>query len=108
MCGTTEIACNLSPEKLRSRTDLASQLGASSLLDVSTTKERAELTFSSSPEVEQRIQTFVESEKACCPFFDFSISHQSEGILLTISAPEDGIAMTRGLIAGFTSGWSLT
>ena len=102
------IACSLTQDQMKSRTDLAAEIGRIGLEDVSTSGPRADLRFSRQGTPLARIQEFVDVESSCCPFFEFALAERDEEIQLTITAPEDGAVMTRSLVAGFTDGWRLS
>lgn len=105
---STAIACSLTQNQLKARTDLAAEIADGSLLDLTTSGLEATLVFDSSESTMSQIEEFVAAESECCPFFTFRIHPAGESIQLSIKAPEDAAPLTRGLVAGFTAGWRLT
>ena len=101
------IACSLNEKELKSRTDLASELGRAGLLDVATSGPQADLVFDGNTIARIHIDEFVDAESKCCPFFSFRIEEFDSRIRLEIKAPSDGVELTRGLVAGFMDGWRL-
>jgi hypothetical protein len=43
-------------------------------------------------------------EKACCPFFDFTIRIEADMVALSVSVPDDAVAVLDGLTAGLQPG----
>jgi len=108
MCPDTPIACSLTPERTLERTNLAKKIGSLHLIEVETDGANATLAFKTGLETREELERFTALESECCPFFEFKISESQEIVELAIGAPVEGIAMTRGLVAGFTSGWDLS
>lgn len=108
MCPDTPVACSLTPERTLERTNLAKEIGSLRLLEVRTDGANATLAFQPGLDTRKELDRFTALESECCPFFDFRISESQEMIELAIEAPAEGTAMTRGLVAGFTSGWDLS
>ena len=102
------IACSLTEDQVGARTDLAAEIGRAGLLDVSTDGSRASLVFACTDVSRSDIDDFVEAESECCPFFDFEVNPRGDNLELKIEAPEDGVPLTRGLVASFTDGWRIS
>lgn len=102
------VACSLTQDQMKSRTDVAARIGRAGLLEVSTSGCRADFVFAGPDVARSDIDEFVDAESKCCPFFKFEVKSEGVDIHLRIEAPEDGAPLTRGLVAGFTDGWRLS
>ena len=83
------IACSLS------LTDAGAQLATwQSVMDrfidrrIRTRPNRAELRLNGAPGGVEAVVTLAQVEKGCCPFFDFSLAIDEEGLTLVVEVPE--------------------
>ena len=79
----------------------------SALLDLQTNASRAELRFEPDSGTRAEIDRFVGEESRCCPFLEFDVRVERSATVLAIEAPEDGISILRGLVAGLVAAWEL-
>lgn len=84
------IACSLTPSELQDREARWQSLGASYLVRTTRTGSGAVLEFSDADgTVETEVRALAHAEKACCPFFEFSVTREAATVHLGVSAPED-------------------
>jgi hypothetical protein len=68
------------------------------LLEAARKEETAEdvrYAFVASEELESRLRTLVDAEKACCAFFEFNIVRSADEIELTVWAPPEAARALR-------------
>jgi hypothetical protein len=93
------IACSLTPSELRDRGASFRTLAAAHLVRATRTPDGATLEFRDADgTVEPAVRELARAEKACCPFFEFSITSEAGVVRLEVSAPEDGQAFVDAII----------
>jgi hypothetical protein len=97
----TPIACSLGASDLRQRLDEIAEVGASSLIERSADGERHLLRFRSNEETRRRLEAIVAAEAKCCSFLDLSLDERGGELVLSVSAPEDGLSIADELAATF-------
>jgi hypothetical protein len=107
MSESAAITCSLTQTQMKKRTEYAAEIAEGRLLDLTTSGAKADLVFASTESSITHFEEFVDAESKCCPFFTFKVEPAGETVRLSIEAPEDAAPLTRGLVAGFTAGWSL-
>jgi MerR family copper efflux transcriptional regulator len=93
------IACTLSATDLAERGEELRALGGDGLVSVSEEPGRAVLRFRADADIHRRVEAIVGAESECCPFLDFRLEHDSDAIVLTITAPNGGAEVVRDLAA---------
>ena len=88
------IACSLSESSARDQLDDWRQL-LSDAVRLSPTE--LSLPISDEPGQLEEIVALAQREKACCPFFDFLIHIEAEGVALHISVPPEAVAVLDAL-----------
>lgn len=81
------IACSLSAADYEERVKGIRELSARYLVWASRDDLTLHLIYDTAAESD--VRRLVDSERACCAFLSFSVSSQSDGVHLTIVAPED-------------------
>ena len=80
------IACTLQPGEYQQRLAWLAQLSRDGLLEMSRDDLQLELRYA--PAVADRVREMVSKEQACCAFLNFELAETTEGVRLTITAPE--------------------
>jgi hypothetical protein len=83
------IACTLSPDGVTARLALIGALAADGLLDRTPTATGLRVRLRDTPGIERRTRELVAAESRCCPFLDFVLARDENGLVLDISGPED-------------------
>ena len=88
------IACTLEPALVRERVEEWRRVLAAST-SIDRLPDRVRLAFGRSGALHAaEIAALAEAERGCCPFFEFALGIDDEGLRLEVSAP----ASARGLI----------
>lgn len=98
MAEPVPIACSLDGAQLSGRAVLVTELGRD-LTAVEAAGREARLCFSPARRVE--VESFIEAESACCPFFELGLAEGPDGAILSVVAPAGGEWAVRGLAARF-------
>jgi MerR family copper efflux transcriptional regulator len=98
----TPIACTLDAQDRPARLARARELGEQALAGLNVGDGSALLRFQGHYEA---VDALVAAERACCPFFEFTITRHGENTEVEIVAPEGGELLLRGLVAGIVAGW---
>jgi hypothetical protein len=98
----TPLACALDATDRTARLTHARELGEQALVGLEVHERRALLRFRGA---HASVAAFVDAERACCAFFQFSTTPHGEDTELEIRAPAGGEALLRGLVAGIVAGW---
>jgi hypothetical protein len=96
------LVCTLDAADRTVRLARARELGEQALVGVDVSGRRALLRFRGAHE---SVAAFVDAERACCAFFEFSTIRHGKDTQLEIRAPAGGEAILRGLVAGIVAGW---
>jgi len=89
-----EIACSLSVDGVRERVAEWQGFFASSVDDVEqTTADRLRFRLLADPAALTGAVDLAQREKACCPFFDFSIEVESDRCWLAVGVPTEATAV---------------
>jgi hypothetical protein len=78
------------------------ELGEQALVSLEVSRRRALLRFEG---VHERVAAFVDVERACCAFFEFSMTRPGKDTQIEIRVPAGGEPLLRGLVAGIVAGW---
>ncbi len=88
------ISCTLSAVDARDQLDeWRALLGAAAVATRRLTPTELIIKLRDDPARLGEIITLARREKACCPFFDFSLRIQPDAVSLAISVPDDGVPM---------------
>jgi hypothetical protein len=100
---TTEasIACSLTAAELEDRVANLRALGTR-LEAVDASGARATLAFGGGRDA---VESFVELERRCCPFFEFEVRTEGALVRLDIAAPDEAEPIVRSVVAAIVSGW---
>jgi hypothetical protein len=96
------ITCTLDAADRTARLTHARELGEQALVDLEVGERRALLRFRAAHE---SVAALVAAERACCAFFEFSMTRYGEDTELEIRTPAGGEALLHGLVAGIVAGW---
>jgi hypothetical protein len=95
------IACALAANEYKERSEWIQQLNAQALRGYRRNGSRIVLTYNASARA--TVREFVDRERVCCPFLDFTVSEHDAAITVTIATP-DGLAPTADeLFAPYTA-----
>jgi hypothetical protein len=97
------IACSLGATDLRARLAEMTQLGKSAFVDAQRAPEHAEIRFTASPGVRDRLETIAALESKCCAFLTLRISDEPDLVVLHIGAPSGAEPVLEELVAAFQS-----
>lgn len=96
------IACSLSPEALRDRSDWIGALNRNCLLAYSLDDATLHLTYDAAARGD--VQALIARERMCCGFLHFEIRESGDTFELRIDAPEIDEMNVELLFAPFLSG----
>jgi hypothetical protein len=101
------IACSLEPAEAKSRLDEWKQLRQ--VLDQveRVSPRRLELVLRPEADVASLV-ALAQKEKACCPFFTFTIEVAADHLVLVVEVPADAIKILDNLVSGETETTDLT
>jgi hypothetical protein len=83
------IACTLTPDDYRRRTDELTALTAHSLRAREQLDGGHRLVFSDSDQIEQLLRAAIAAEARCCPFLQMELTRTADGLVLDITGPQD-------------------
>lgn len=88
------LACSLSQQAALGQLDEWRQVASDPAVEV-TRPSPTRLEFRLSDRLDQvgGLVGLARREKACCPFFDFSLDIASDSVTLVVSVPEDGVPL---------------
>jgi hypothetical protein len=95
------IACSMSAAKLPARLAQIAALGRDALMDVRLSGTHATLRFTACDGVRERVTSLAAAESACCAFLAMQVSDELDGVVLSISAPEDAEPVLHELVDAF-------
>jgi hypothetical protein len=101
MSEPTPIACTLRASERPAREAEIRALGRDGLIDVTEAPARVVLRFRARAELAGRVEAIAAAESECCAFLDFSVEHDADATVLTISAPDGGAEVVHELAALF-------
>ncbi|HZH29129.1 MAG TPA: hypothetical protein VEY95_18290 [Azospirillaceae bacterium] len=94
------IACLLDRESYLARLDVIAKLNSEALLGRKRQGNVLYLAYRNQGDVEARVRELVALEQECCPFFTFAVAVEAGEIRLTVSAPEEGVALLDEVFTG--------
>ncbi|MGH2555254.1 MAG: hypothetical protein ACRDHO_06015 [Actinomycetota bacterium] len=86
---TEPIACALSPNELRDRSERWQSLSDRALMDVSEEAGRLTARYRAEKGIAARLAELIEAEKECCPFLHFEMTHQEEIVSVVLTYPPE-------------------
>jgi len=95
------IACSLSATELPARLAEMAELGCDALIDVKLSGTHATLRFAAGAGVRGRVTSVAAAESACCAFLAMHVSDEPDGVVLSITAPEDAELVLHELVDAF-------
>ncbi len=102
------VACALTAAEMPKRLAEIRAIGDAYLLAAEADASRAVLRFSAKPEARKRLEAIVVAESRCCAFLEFELKDTTEGVVLTIGAPESGELVMHELVEAFGGDRSVT
>jgi hypothetical protein len=93
------IACTLTPDESRGRTDDLAALAARALRSREQTAEGERLLFTDSDENERDLRAAIAAEASCCAFLRMELRRDDEGLVLDIAGPQDARPIIAELFA---------
>jgi hypothetical protein len=93
------IACALTTDQFRDRTDDLASLAARALRSREQTAEGERLTFADNPETERALRAAMAAEASCCAFLRMDLQRRDEGLVLDIAGPQDARPIIAELFA---------
>ena len=91
---TTPIACNLDhAEAVNQLDEWAAALAASTVTRQRRSPTELALVMAGDFAQLEAVVRLAQREKACCPFFDFALHLEADGIILTVSVPADAASL---------------
>jgi hypothetical protein len=87
------IACALSPDELRDRSEEWQSLNDRALLDVSQEAGRLIASYRAEKGIAARLAELIEAEKECCPFLHFEMTHQEEIVSVVLTYPPEAAGL---------------
>ena len=104
MDASQPIACTLSAADYPARLAGLATIRGEDVPRIRQISDGVEMTFTNSPTMRANLETFIAAESACCPFMSFDLAQNGSDVVLTITAPPDGLAIVGELASAFTSG----
>jgi hypothetical protein len=95
------IACSLSAGELSVRQAQMAELGRDALVGAAVDGGRAELRFTASSRIRERVETVAAAERECCAFLTMRVDEARGEVRLTIEAPEGAEPVLEELVSAF-------
>ena len=95
------IACSLSAGELPARQAQMAELGRDALFGAAVDRGRAELRFTASSGIRERVESFAAAERECCAFLTMRVVEARGEVCLTIEAPEGAEPVLEELVSAF-------
>jgi hypothetical protein len=95
----TPIACTLSPDRYRGRTEELAALARRALRSRERTHDGERLVFAPGAGVEDQLTAAVEAEARCCAFLSMTLTSGDAGLVLDIAGPPDARPVIAELFA---------
>lgn len=95
------IACTLTARDLSARLDEIAALGQLALRRARRETTHAELWFTASDGIRDRIDVIVAGESQCCGFLSMRVTENGDEIVLTIDTAEGGDVVLHQLVDAF-------
>jgi hypothetical protein len=93
------IACSLTAEELRGRTEHLAALAARSLTARETTADGVRLTFADIGDTGDELRAAIAAEAECCPFLAMTLQRRDGALVLDVAGPEDARPVMAALFA---------
>lgn len=93
------IACTLTADEYRGRTDDLAALAARTLRSREQTAEGERLIFADSPETERELRAVIAAEASCCAFLRMELHRRDEVLVLNIAGPREARPVIAELFA---------
>jgi hypothetical protein len=93
------IACTLTTEQYRARTEHLAALAGRSLCSREQTVDGERLTFADSPATERELRAAMAAEASCCSFLRMDLRRTDDGLVLDIAGPQDARRVIADLFA---------
>lgn len=93
------IACTLTTDEYRTRTDDLAALAARALRSRETTAGGERLIFADTAETERGLRAAIAAEASCCAFLRMELHRCEEGLALDITGPQDARPIIADLFA---------
>jgi hypothetical protein len=90
---TEPIACALSPNELRDRSEGWQSLSDRALVDVSQETGRLTARYRAEKGIATRLAELIEAERECCPFLHFEVAHQEEIVSVVLTYPPEAAGL---------------
>jgi hypothetical protein len=87
------LACSLSPDDLKRRSQRWSELASEALLETTSTETGVRFRFRGTKEIGEELRQLVEAESRCCPFLSFEMRAVDREVILDVSSPEEARAL---------------
>lgn len=98
------VACSLDASGLERRLAAIGEVGARSLVSHAVDGDSHLLRFQAGSATRRRLEEIAAAEAECCPFLDLSLSEEGDELVLSISAPEEALAVAAQLAEAFSGG----
>jgi hypothetical protein len=95
------IACSLDASGYERRLGEIAAVGGEGLTHHAVEGRRHVLRFRAGQVTRERLTTIVAAEADCCPFLDLRLEDADDGLVLTITAPEEGQPIADQLALAF-------
>jgi hypothetical protein len=93
------IACTLSPDQYKDRTNELAGLTARALRSREPTADGERLTFTDSADTERELRAIIAAEASCCAFLRMDLQRVDDGLVLDIAGPQDARPIIAELFA---------
>jgi hypothetical protein len=93
------VACTLTPDAYRARTQDLAALAARGLRSREKTTDGARLLFADSAQMEADLRTAIAAEARCCPFLRMTLGRTDAGLVLEVSGPPEAGPVIAQLLA---------
>jgi hypothetical protein len=93
------IACTLTADAFRDRTELLAALADRALLARAPIPGGERLTFAGDAAAERDLRAAVEAERSCCAFLDLDLRRHEDRLVLDVTGPADARPLITELFA---------
>jgi hypothetical protein len=93
------IACTLSPDQYKGRTDDLAALAARALRSRERTADGERLLFADGEDTERELRAVIAAESSCCAFLRMELRRAGDGLVLDIAGPQDARPIIAELFA---------
>lgn len=104
MDASQPIACILSAADYPARLAGLATIRGEGVPRIRQISDGVEMTFTDTRKMRANLESFIAAESECCSFMSFDLAPKGANLILTITAPPDGLPIVGELASAFTTG----